>query len=137
MVDGGVTPLARLVTGAGLVTAAGGAIAWLTARHQLAGERIQIPESAGWLPGRTVKGPLTAFAEAEAIRSAASAATGGRTYAELGESEPVAEVAMNASLLRSSLFTSVLAFGISGGLVGLGGILMLIGSALARLSRSH
>ena len=104
-----VEALGWLVTGAGAVSCAAGIGAWLTVRSQLAAERIVVAGSAPWLAGCPVKGPFTAFAQAEAIRRTALTATGGRTYGELDATDPSAEMAMNASLLRSSLFTSVLA----------------------------
>lgn len=134
-IDTGSATIGRLTTGAGMVAASAGTAAWLTVRSQLERERIIVPESADLLPGRRVRGPLTAFAQAEAIRKTTLEATGGRTYGELGSDEPTAEMAMNASLLRSSLFTSVLAFGMSASQIALGGTLVAIGIALSRFSR--
>jgi hypothetical protein len=131
----GVAVMARLITYAGVFAASGGVLAWLTARSQLAGERIVVPASAEWLSGRTVNGPLTALAEAEAIRKAALEATGGKTYSELGEDNPTAQIAMQASLLRSSLLTSVLAFGLAATEMALGAVLVAMGTALSRISR--
>jgi hypothetical protein len=128
--------MARLITSAGALAACSGVLGWLTARSQLARERIVVPASARWLSGRTVNGPLTALAEAEAIRKTTLHVTGGRTYSELEEDDPTARIAMNASLLRSSLLTSVLAFGLAATEIGLGGVLMTIGAALTRLQRS-
>ena len=107
---------------------------WFTVNSQLRRERIIVPASAGLLPGRDVRGPLTAFAEAEAIRKIALDATGGRSYGELDSDDPASEMAMEASLLRSSLFTSVLAFGVAAAEMSLGGVLIAIASALSRLS---
>ena len=50
---------------------------------------------------------------AETIKLNALAATAGRTYGELGPEDPAAETARQASLIRSSLYTSVLAFGVA------------------------
>jgi hypothetical protein len=47
----------------------------------------------------------------------------------------MAEMALNASLLRSSLFTSVLAFGVAGAQVGIGAVLVAVGAGLARTGR--
>lgn len=127
--------LGRLVSAAGLASIAAGAATWLAIRLQLAAERIVIPDSAPWLAGRTVRGPATAFAEAEAIRRIALAATGGRTYGELDEDDPLAPTAMNASLLRASLFTSILAFGMAAAQVAAGAILVAIGTALRSAGR--
>jgi hypothetical protein len=115
----------------------GGAIAWMTVRSQLAAERIAVPASSQWLPGRSVTGPIGALAEAEAIRATALRATGGKTYSELPGDDPRAEMVRNASLLRSSLFTSVLAFGVAAGAIVVGVGLVLVGTALSRLSRGR
>jgi hypothetical protein len=133
--DTRVAALARVVTGMGAVAMIGGMAAWLVVRAQLVGERIRIPGSSKWLPGRPVGGPIGAFAQAEAIKSTALGVTGGKTYGELPEGDENAGMVMNASLLRSSLFTSVLAFGLAAAVAGTGGMLMLIGSALFRLAR--
>lgn len=130
-----VALLGRLVTGAGVASAVVGAAVWVVVRSQLADERIVIPGSSRWLPGRTVRGPLTAMAEAEAIRQTALAATEGRTYGELDEDDPAAEMAMNASLLRASLFTSVLAFGVAAAQVAVGAALVAVGVALTGAGR--
>lgn len=134
--NGGVAALARFVTAAGVVAAVGGVIAWLVARAQLSRERIVVPSSASFLADRPVRGPVGAFAEAEAIRGSALAATGGRTYGELEHGDPMAPMAMNASLLRSSLMTSVLAFGIAATEVALGSVLIAIGAGMSRLARA-
>lgn len=132
---GDVAALGRLVAAAGVVSAVAGGAAWLTVRSQLAAERIFIPGSSPWLSGRAVKGPVTALVQAEVIRRTALQATNGRTYGELAADDPVAEMAMNASLLRGSLFTSVLAFAVAAAQVGIGGVLVVIGAALASAGR--
>ncbi|HJQ86513.1 MAG TPA: aromatic ring-opening dioxygenase LigA [Propionibacteriaceae bacterium] len=132
-----VRGLARLIIGAGACTSIGGAVAWMTVRSQLATERITIPASSQWLPGRAVRGPIGAFAEAEAIKTTALHATGGKTYSEIEGDDPQADMARDASLLRSSLFTSVLAFGVAAGAIVIGVALVLVGTALSRLSRGR
>ncbi|HEY5652174.1 MAG TPA: aromatic ring-opening dioxygenase LigA [Acidimicrobiia bacterium] len=131
----GIRTMALVVGAVGAARAAAGVAAWGTVRSQLASERIVVPAAGGRWAGRTVKGPLVAFAEAEAIRKIALGATGGRTYGEMEEGDPLAETAMEASLLRSSLFTSIVAFGVAAGEVALGGVLMVIAVAMARLGR--
>ena len=112
-----------------------GIIARTTVRSQLAAERIVVPDSAEHFAGRTVRGPLTAYEEANAIRRITLKATGGRTYGELAEDDPVAQMAMEASLLRSSLFTSVLAFGVAASEIALGALLALVGGVLSSIER--
>jgi hypothetical protein len=123
--------LARLVIASGFVSVGSGMIAWMVVRSQIAAERIVIPESAPHLPGRVVEGPFSAYAEAHAIQRGALAATGGKTYGEIEEGHPSARVALDASLLRASLFTSILAFGVAALQVAFGAVLVVIGTALS------
>ncbi len=82
-----------------------------------------------------VDGPLTAYAEADIIEEHALAESDGLTYAELDREDPRRETVMTASFLRSSLFTSVVSFGVALMAFGLGIVLVLIGIALLRLAR--
>lgn len=127
--------LAGVVSGAGIIGMAGGLGAWLVIRSQLAGERIVVPGSSPRFPGKPVRGPLTAFAEAAFIQEAALRATGGRTYGELPEGDPNAAMAKEASLLRASLFTSILAFGVAAAGMAVGFVLVIVGRALAAVPR--
>jgi hypothetical protein len=61
------------------------------------------------------------------IEQHALEATGGLYYAELDREDPLREVAMNAAFLQSSLFTSVVAFGVAAIAVGMGVVFILIG----------
>lgn len=130
--------LGLILTGAGVSTALAGAVAWASVATQLGRERITVPAGAALLPGRPVRGPVTALAEAEFIRAATLESTGGRTYGEMDEDDPLSRMAMEASLLRSSLLTSVLAFGVSASQIGLGAALVAAGTAIRRLAaRPH
>lgn len=122
---------AAVVTGAGCAGVLGGLAAWLTVRSQLANEGITVPPSARF-GGRPVKGPLTAYAEADYIRGVALQATGGRPYGELPEGDPAGPLAKDASLLRASLFTSILAFGVAAAGMAVGLVLIVTGRGLAR-----
>lgn len=93
---------------------------------ELADQNITIPED-GCLAGNEVKGPFTAYCQAQVIEEHARDATGGLTYAELERDDPRRDVAMNASFLRASLFTSVLAFGVSAMAAAIGILFILIG----------
>jgi hypothetical protein len=123
--------LGRLVAVAGVVEVLVGAAAWAVASKRLADERIVVPESARWFPNRTVRDPLTAFEEAEVVRQITMKATGGRTYGEMSADDPQARMALDASLIRSSLFTAILAFGIAAMQVVVGVMFVAIGGALA------
>jgi hypothetical protein len=74
-----------------------------------------------------VNGPFSAYCEAEIIEHHALDATGGLTYAELGRDDPLRAVAQSAAFLRSSLFTSVVAFGVAAMAVLMGVVFVLIG----------
>jgi predicted phage tail protein len=122
--------LGLLVIVAGAVMLLAGATTWAMIRDQLADEKIVVAEDAQWFAGDKVDGPLTAYAQADIIDHHARESSGGKTYAELDRKDPVRATMMNASFLRASLFTSVLAFGVSAMAMGLGLVLVLIGWAL-------
>jgi hypothetical protein len=116
--------IASIVLGVLLVI--GGAATWWLVSDTLAEQRITTPEDA-CLPERDVRGPLTAYCQAEIIQEHTVAITEGQTYAELDREDPRRETAMNASFLQASLFTSILAFGVAAMAMGMGVIFVLIG----------
>jgi len=134
----------------GLLFIIAGGATWAVVTSQLKEQSITIPEDATFLNlgGKEVGGPLTAYAQAEIIDIHALEGTGGKTYAELGELIAQAEegsdeeadlqaqraTAMNASFLRASLFTSIVAYGVSALVIGLGFVLVLTGLAIRRLA---
>ena len=93
-------------------------------------------DDADFLAGDDVNGPFSAYAQAEVINKHALEATGGKTYAELEQDDPVRDVAMSASFLRASLFTSVVAYGVAAMAMGLGVTLFLIALALLSIGKS-
>lgn len=131
---------------AALLFVAAGTATWIMVTNQLKAEEITIPDDARWFAGEEVGGPLTAYSQADIINTHALAGTEGRTYAELGtlqreaieegDEELAAELTeqrnsiMNASFLRSSLFSSVIAYGVSALVIGLGAIMLLLGILL-------
>ena len=127
--------LSILVIIAGLVMLAAGATTWFVVQSQLADERITVSDDADNFAGKQIKGPFTAYAEAEVIEKHALEASGGKTYAELDREDPNRQVVMTGSFLRSSLFTSVVSFGVAALAMGLGVVLALIGYALLAVSR--
>lgn len=128
--DGSMVALGRCVTAAGIVEVLIGAAAWMVVSRRLADEKIVIPGSARWFPNKTVRDPLTAFEEAEIVRRITLKATGGRSYGEMAEDDPMSRMALDASLIRSSLFTAILAFGSAAMQVVLGLVFVVIGKAL-------
>ncbi|MCL1595179.1 MAG: aromatic ring-opening dioxygenase LigA [Actinomycetia bacterium] len=125
--------LAILVIIAGVVFIGASVGSWAAVTAQLKAENITVADDAGRFAGQTVDGPLTAYEQANVINKHALEATGGKTYAELAQDDPTRQVAMTASFLRASLFTSVLAFGVSAMAGGLGIVLVLIGVALLKV----
>lgn len=121
----GATAITSIVLGALMIV--GGIGTWFLVSGTLADQNITVAEDASFAAGETVDGPISAFAQAEIIETHALDATEGKTYAELDREDPLRNVAMNASFLQASLFTSVLAFGVSA-MAAAGGVLfMLIG----------
>ncbi|MBK8460405.1 MAG: aromatic ring-opening dioxygenase LigA [Micropruina sp.] len=130
----------------GLVAFGGGAATWGIVTSQLSAENITVPKDSPLLPGAKVQDPISAYAQAEIINKHAMAATEGKTYAELGALITAAKAAgdtaqadalqakrttvMNGSFLRASLFTSVLAYGVSLLVMGLGVMFVLLGLTL-------
>src|SRR5687767_3236765 len=123
-----------LVMIAGIVLVVAGATTWFVVRDQLVAENITISEDAAMFAGQTVDGPIDAYVQADVINKHALEASGGLTYAELDQDDPVRATVMNASFLRSSLFTSVIAFGVAALAVGLGVLFLLLGWALRALA---
>lgn len=86
-----------------------GSVTWFMVQDQLSDARITVAEDADMFAGDDVDGPFSAYAQAQVIDKHALESTDGKTYAELDQDDPLREVAMSASFLRASLFTSVVA----------------------------
>ena len=84
-----------------------------------------------------MSGPFTAYCEAMVIATHSNEATEGKTYAELDREDPLRQTAMTASFLRASLFTSVVAFGVSALVVLLGALFVVTGVSLRMLGRTR
>jgi hypothetical protein len=119
-------PIGIIVIVVGALMILAGIWSFATVSTTLNAERITVSEDA-CLGGRTVVDPLTAYCQAGIIATHALEATGGMTYAELDREDPLRQVAMNGSFLRASLFTSVVAFGVSVMAVGVGLVFILLG----------
>jgi hypothetical protein len=122
---------------AGVVLIIAGGITYLTIRHELKAERITVAADANHFAGQQVKGPFTAFAQAEVIKKHANEIGGGKTYAELDKDDPKRQTVMTASFLRASLFTSVVAFGVAALVMGLGLLFILVGAAIVALANGR
>jgi hypothetical protein len=126
--------LSWLVISAGVILILAGVATWFEVRDQLADEKITVSSDADHFAGDDVNGPLTAYSEAETINKHALETSGGKTYAELDQDDPVRETVMTASFLRASLFTSVVSFGVAAFAAGVGVLMMIIGFVLLKLS---
>jgi len=120
----------------GVIFAVAGVATYVLVSNELAAENITVSDDAEHFAGQDVTGPLTAYSEAETINKHALKATGGKTYAELERDDPARQTAMQASFLRASLFTSVVAFGVAVLAAVLGVVLFLIGWALRSQARA-
>jgi hypothetical protein len=110
----------------GVLMVIGGIATWIVVANTLSDQNIVTSDDA-CLPGRSVADPFTAYCEAKVIETHTLEATGGLTYAELDREDPLRETAATSSFLQSSLFTSVVAFGVAAMAVGMGLIFILIG----------
>lgn len=118
---------------AGLVLIIAGASTWLVVRSHLVDEHITVAADAASFANQPVTGPLEAYYQADIINHHALKASGGKTYAQLDKEDPVRATVMNGSFLRASLFTSVIAFGVSAFAMGVGLLFVLVGWALRKL----
>lgn len=117
--------IASIVLGALMIL--GGLGTWILVSNELSNENIIVSDDARCLAGDEVNGPFSAYCEAQVIEVHALESTGGQTYTELDREDPLRAVAMNASFLRASLFTSVVAFGVAGMAILMGVVFIMIG----------
>jgi hypothetical protein len=133
----GVVPLlGLLVIIAGGVLIVAGVITYAVVSSTLADQKITVSSDAAHFGGQQITQPWQAYAQANAISGHASKIAGGRTYAELPQDDPNRQAVMTASFLQTSLFTSVVAFGVAALAAGLGVVFVLIGVALRRVGRA-
>lgn len=131
--SGGVKGLGLITIILGIVFIVAGAVTWGAVTTNLAAEKITVSDDAEAFQGQLVDTPWEAWVQADVIDKHALEASGGKTYAELDQDDPVRQTVMTASFLRASLFTSVVAFGVALLVVGIGVSLLLIGFALRKL----
>lgn len=118
----------------GLVMIVGAITTWVIVSSTLAAQNITVSDDASCAAGDDVNGPWSAYCEARIIDQHAMDATGGLTYAELDREDPLRQTAMNAAFLQSSLFTSVVAFGVAGMALLMGIVFILIGLGIRDVS---
>ena len=114
----------------GIIMAIAGVVTWVVITNTLSGQKITVSDDASCLAGDEVNGPFSAFCQARVIDKHTKAITGGLTYAELPQDDPNRATAMDSAFLQASLFTSVVAYGVSALAFVLGIVLTLIGFAL-------
>ena len=159
--NGTVRVLGILTVIAGAVLVIAGAVTWGAVSSNLAAEKITVSGDAAHFGNQAVNSPWTAWYQADAIKHHSLKASNGLTYAELGtaitakqadlknqgmsdadiakDADVVAlqgqrSTVMTGSFLRSSLFTSVIAFGVAFFAFGVGVISLIVGWALIKLS---
>jgi hypothetical protein len=120
----------------GVLLVNGGIATWILVSSTLEEQNIVIPDDAQAFAGETVAGPLDAYFEADIIQQHTLESTSGQTYAELERDDPLRDTAMNSSFLQASLFTSVLAFGVSAMALGMGMLFVLIGLGMRDVEKS-
>ena len=114
----------------GIILIIGGIGTWIVVSNTLADQKITVSDDADCLAGDEVDGPLSAYCQAQVINKHTLETTGGLTYAELDREDPLRAVAMNSAFLQSSLFTSVVAFGVAGMAVLMGIVFVLLGMGM-------
>ncbi len=119
---------------AGVLMIVAGGVTWITVRGQLVAEDITIPDDAAAFQGNTVNGPIDAYIQAQTINKHALSETDGQTYAQLDREDPARATVATASFLRTSLFSSVIAFGVAAFAGGVGLLMILMGWALMKLA---
>ena len=129
-----VVGIILIVLGAVFVVAGLGTYAVVSST--LADQKITVSDDAARFGGKQVKGPFTAYAQANVINKHATEIAGGKTYAELPQDDPNRSTVMTASFLQASLFTSVVAFGVAAFVAVMGAVLILLGWSLRRLGRA-
>jgi hypothetical protein len=116
--------IASIVLGVLLIL--GGAGTWILVSTTLGDQNITTSGDA-CLPNREVRGPFTAYCQAEIIEKHTLETTDGLYYAELDREDPRRQTALTSSFLQASLFTSILAFGVAAMAGGMGVLFILIG----------
>jgi len=114
----------------GVVFLVAGVATYVMVSSTLSSENINVSQDATMFAGQHVDQPWEAFAEANVINEHANKLAGGKTYAELPQTDPNRTTVMNASFLQASLFTSVVAFGVAAMAAVVGAVFIVIGLAL-------
>jgi hypothetical protein len=145
--------LGFVFVGAGVYTGARGLDAKDQVKHELIAQKITTTPDAS-IPNVRVDSAATARSMADIIDHHAREASGGKTYSEMGRflskdgadtndealavkgadgkpvANPVRNTVFQASALRTSLYTSVMAFNVADLVLGLGLMIVVLGLAV-------
>ncbi len=119
----------------GAIMIVGGAGAWGAVTQGLWQEKVHVTDTAPAFVGERVDAPWEAWAQSEGIRTDLQEMTDGRTYAEIDREDPIRPAVATGTFLRASLMTSVIAFGVSLAVVGVGVGFVIGGLGLRSLAR--
>jgi len=119
----------------GVIMLVAGAGAWGAVAQGLGQEKVNVTGTAPAFVGQRVDAPWEAWAQSEAIRTDLQEMTDGRTFAEIDREDPVRPSVATGTFLRASLMSSVIAFGVSLAVVGVGTGFVLGGLGLRSLAR--
>ena len=128
-----IVAIIAIVGGAFMIAA--GAVTYYIVHRELSDQKITVADDAKHNAGEPVEGPFTAYSQAMAINTHALNIGGGKTYAELPQDDPNRATVLTASFLQTSLFTSVVAFGVAVLVMGLGVLFILVGLALLGIDK--
>lgn len=137
----GILGLVTLLVGFGFVGAGSvlynqGTAAYAQVQRELVAQHIVVSKDAPDVASRNlpVRDARTAEAEAGAIALHIATMTKGKTYAEMGKTDPTRATVFQGEALRTSLYESVLAFNLATlvtalglAFAALGGLLLLAG----------
>ena len=118
--------LGLVFVGAGAYTLSRGFDAKDQVKSELVAQNITTPDDAT-IPGVQVNSVATAKSMADIIEQHALDASGGLTYSEMDRDDPNRQVAFQAASLRTSLYTSVMAFEVANLVLGLGLMIAVLG----------
>ena len=114
--------------GAGVFMVVQGRNAHNDVKSALSAERIVTPADSD-LPNTPVTGASQAKAQADVIWKHVMTQTGGKTYAELAQTDPLRATYLTSVTLRTALMESYLAFKVADLVMGIGLIVALLGAS--------
>lgn len=120
--------IASIIVGVLLIVGAAGT--WWLVTDTLSAQNITVADDADCLAGDDVNGPFSAYCQAQIIDKHTLESTGGKYYAELDREDPLRDVAMRSAFLQTSLFTSIVAYGVAAMAAMMGVLFILIGMGM-------